>query len=239
VAASREAPEGPRPFTPAESRAVFQAEREGLPFLVYRDPSGEQRLFRLPLDHGEFTIGRNPDVDLYLGWDGEVSGLHAQLEPVAGEYVIVDDGLSRNGSYVNGQRVHGRRRLRDGDMLRCGQTVVLFRHRQATRDVTRVAPEAPTPTAVSAQQRKVLVALCRPFKDGTAFATPPTNQQIADQLLLSVGAVKLHLRALFDKFDVADLPQNKKRLALARRALDSGLVTEQELSRLGGERSEG
>ena len=227
---SPEVPEGPRPVTPAESRAIFHAELEGLPFLVYRDPDGKQRLLRLLPERGELAIGRNPAAGLCLGWDDEVSGLHAQLEPVAGEYAIVDDGLSRNGSYVNGKRVHGRRRLRDGDMLRFGRTVLLLRHpKGATRDVTRATPEALTAADVSAQQRKVLIELCRPFKDGTEFATPPTNQEIAYQLFLSLDAVKLHLRALFDKFDVADLPQNKKRLALVRRALQSGLVSERDL----------
>jgi DNA-binding NarL/FixJ family response regulator len=75
----------------------------------------------------------------------------------------------------------------------------------------------------------VLVALCRPFKEGAAFATPATNQQIADELTLSVDAVKTHLRALFEKFGVESLPQNQKRVALVERALQSGLVSEREL----------
>jgi pSer/pThr/pTyr-binding forkhead associated (FHA) protein len=229
VSSFREAPEGPRPSTPDESRALFHAEVEGLPFLVYRDGEGQQRLLRLPPDQDELTIGRNAAAGLCLGWDEEVSALHAQLERVAGEYVIVDDGLSRNGSHLNGERVHGRRRLRDGDMLRLGRTVVLFRHPKATSHATRVTPEALTAAALSGQQRKVLIALCRPFKEGRAFATPATNQQIGEELFLSVDTVKLHLRALFDKFDVAGLPQNKKRLALVRRALDSGLVSERDL----------
>lgn len=221
--------EGPRPVTPAESRAVFHAERDGLPFLVYRDLDGAQQLLRLPPERATLAIGRNSAADVCLGWDDEVSGLHAQLEQAAGEYALVDDGLSRNGSYVNGERVHGRRRLRDSDMLRFGRTVVLFRSPEpAARDVTRAAEKGLTPADLSAQQRKVLVALCRPFRDGIMFATPPTNQQIADELFLSVDAVKFHLRALFEKFDVGDLPQNKKRLALVGRALQSGLVSERE-----------
>jgi pSer/pThr/pTyr-binding forkhead associated (FHA) protein len=220
--------EGPRPVTTAESRAVFQAERDGLPFLVFRDLDGEQQLLRLLPERATLAIGRNPAADVCLGWDDEVSGLHAQLEQAAGEYALVDDGLSRNGSFVNGERVHGRRRLRDGDMLRLGRTVVLFRNPEtAARDVTRFAEKVLTSAELSAQQRKVLVALCRPFRDGSVFATPPTNQQIADELFLSVDAVKVHLRALFQKFDVGDLPQNQKRLALVQRALQSGLVSEQ------------
>jgi hypothetical protein len=221
--------EGPHPLTTAESRAVFHAEREGLPFLVYRDLGGEQQLLRLPPERASLAIGRNPAADVCLGWDDEVSGLHAQLEQVAGEYALVDDGLSRNGSFVNGERVQGRRRLHDGDMLRFGRTVLLFRlPGTAGRDVTRVAEKVLTSAELSSQQRKVLLALCRPFRAGGLFATPPTNRQIADELFLSVDAVKLHLRALFEKFEVGDLPQNQKRLALVQRALQSGLVSERE-----------
>jgi pSer/pThr/pTyr-binding forkhead associated (FHA) protein len=37
-----------------------------------------------------------------------VSRLHAKLERIGGAWTIVDDGLSRNGTFVNGQRVIGR-----------------------------------------------------------------------------------------------------------------------------------
>jgi DNA-binding CsgD family transcriptional regulator len=82
---------------------------------------------------------------------------------------------------------------------------------------------------VSPAQKRVLIALCRPFKDSAAFATPATNQQIADELTLSVEAVKTHLRALFEKFGVTELPQNQKRVGLVERALQSGLVAERDL----------
>ena len=52
-----------------------------------------------------------------------------------------------------------------------------------------------------------------------------TNQQIAAEVFLSVDRVKAHLRILFEKFGVTELPQNRKRLELVQRALLSGLVT--------------
>jgi FHA domain-containing protein len=222
-------PEGPRPVTTAESRAVFHAEREGLPFLVYRDLEGAQQLLPLPHEHSTLAIGRNSAADVCLAWDDEVSGLHAQLEQSAGEYALVDDGLSRNGSYVNGERVQGRRRLRDGDMLRFGRTVVLFRNPGTSRDVTRVAENVVDLLGTLSSTARVRpCAAAAPSERAACFATPPTNLQIAAELFLSVDAVKLHLRALFEKFDVGDLPQNKKRLALVQRALQSGLVSERE-----------
>ena len=42
---------------------------------------------------------------------------------------------------------------------------------------------------------------------------------------LSVDAVKAHLRGLFERFGLEDLPQNQKRGRLAATALVSGLVT--------------
>jgi len=75
----------------------------------------------------------------------------------------------------------------------------------------------------------VLIALCRPYKDELAYATPATNQQIADELFLSVDAVKTHLRALFHKLGIDHLPQNQKRARLVEMALRYGLVSAHDL----------
>jgi hypothetical protein len=215
----------PRPITPVELQAVIHAERRDESFLMYRDAEG--RLQTLGLS-GEFTVGRNLEATLSIHWDDQVSGLHAELKQLGGELTLVDDGLSRNGSYVNGERVHGRRRLRDGDRLQFGRTVVLVRrptdgeHRPTAVAINAVSP----PTDLSARQREVLTALCRPLMGSNPFAAPASNRQIAEELFLSVPAVKLHLCALFDKFGVEDLPQNEKRLALVGRARASGVIAE-------------
>ncbi len=94
---------------------------------------------------------------------------------------------------------------------------------------TDVASDPPRATDLSPAQRRVLVALCRPFKDASGHGIPATNQQIADELVVSVDAVKANLRALFDRFEVGDLPQNAKRARLVELALKSGAVTLREL----------
>ncbi|MET0127292.1 MAG: FHA domain-containing protein [Solirubrobacterales bacterium] len=220
---------GPRARSAPELKAQIEAERLGRPFLVYRDGDDEQRLLVIEEGVEALWVGRSDSADLNLGWDGEVSSLHAQLELVGLECTVVDDGLSRNGSFVNGERVSGRRRLRDGDMLRFGATGVIYRAPAGSASETVLSGDALTAAGVSPAQKRVLVALCRPFKDGSAFATPATNGKIGEELHLSVDAVKTHLRALFEKFGVEDLPQNQKRVALVERALQSGLVTEREL----------
>src|SRR5258708_3455334 len=96
------------------------------PFLVYRDGGGHEHLVPLEADHPRLTIGRGSTTDVWLDWDGEASRLHAPLERYGADWTAVDDGLSRNGTYVNGERVSGRRRLDDGDVVRCGTTELLF-----------------------------------------------------------------------------------------------------------------
>ena len=123
-----DAPQGPKAVTAAELKAQIETERLGRPFVVYRDASGEQAIVALPTNAMGIWIGRSPSADVHLAWDAEVSSLHAQVEVVRDECTLVDEGISRNGSFVNGERVSGRRLLRDGDMIRVGQTLVLFRN---------------------------------------------------------------------------------------------------------------
>jgi pSer/pThr/pTyr-binding forkhead associated (FHA) protein len=225
-----DAPQGPKAVTAVELKAQVEAERLGRPFVVYRDQAGEQAIVPIAADATQLWIGRSPSADVHLEWDGEVSSLHAQVEAVRDECTLVDEGLSTNGSFVNGERIGGRRHLRDGDTIRVGQTLILFRNpASAAAESTALSGDALTAAGVSPGQRRVLVALCRPYKEGAAFATPATNQQIADELTLSVDAVKTHLRALFEKFGVESLPQNRKRVALVERALQTGLITERDL----------
>jgi pSer/pThr/pTyr-binding forkhead associated (FHA) protein len=213
-----------------ELKAQIEAERGGRPFLVFRDGEGAQRIVVVEAGTSELWVGRGGSADLRLDWDEEVSALHAQIEVVRDECTLLNDGLSRNGSFVGEQRVDGRRRLRDGDVLRFGRTAVLFRRPgEDAPEATVAASEVPAAATVSPGQRRVLLALCRPYKESAAFATPATNQAIAEELHLSVDAVKTHMRALFEKLGVEDLPQNRKRAALVERALQSGIVTRREL----------
>lgn len=224
---------GGRQTSAPELKAQIEAERGGRPFLVYRDGAEEQQILVIEQGTLEVWVGRGEAAGLRLDWDSEVSTLHAQIEVVGEECTLLDDGLSRNGSFVGAERVHGRRLLRDGEVLRFGQTTVLYRRPgeagEGGPEATVVASEIAAAAAISPGQKRVLVALCRPFKDGATFATPPTNQAIADELQLSVDAVKTHMRALFEKLGLEDLPQNQKRVALVERALQSGAISPRDL----------
>lgn len=210
--------------TPAELKERIAAERRGPPFLLYRDGDGVQRIHDLGEAPERLTVGRSAESGLALTWDGEVSRVHASLERVGGEWTFVDDGRSHNGSFIDGERVLGRRRLRDGDAISLGRTVVVFRSPAGRESLRTATSQQRAVPRISEAQLRVLTALCRPYAD-SAFAVPPSNRQIAGELVIGVETVKSHMRALFDAFALGDLPQHQKRAALAQRALETGVVS--------------
>ncbi len=218
--------------SPRELKALIEAEREGVAFVHWRDGSGEQRILILAGERSRVTIGRREQSDVPLTWDPEVSRAHALLEPVGAEWTLVDDGLSRNGSFVNGSRVRGRHRLHNRDRMCFGNTYVVYHEPTAAEgsDSTARAPGAPASVHLTEMQRKILIGLCRPMIASasatlaSASATPATNPQIAAELFLSVDAVKAHLRILFERFGLGELPQNEKRSRLVSIVLSSGVL---------------
>jgi predicted component of type VI protein secretion system len=223
-------PASPHAASAAELKAQIEAERDGLPFLIYRDGDGKHRLHVLADTSERVTLGRRTSADVPLPWDDEVSRLHAELVRSGRDWSLSDDGLSLNGSFVNGEPLRGRRRLQDGDAVRVGGTVLVFRNpRDGESRATAPSAELRTVVSLTPAQKRVLVSLCRPFKESAMFATPPTNDHIAGELYLSVDAVKKHLRGLYEKFGVEHLPQNEKRARLVERAFAGGFISEREL----------
>jgi len=215
----------------SELKDQLAAERRGVPFIAFRDADGQRRLVALPETAGRLTLGRAATCDVWLDWDAEVSGVHAELDRIGDDWVVADDGLSRNGTFLNDERVSGRRRLRDGDRIRAGRTLVTFRDPTPSGpEATAVAADTPVAPQLSPAQRRVLVALCRPLAAGGRFAAPASNADIGAELFLTVAAVRTHLRALFERFEVEDLPHHRKRLRLAERALETGAVRLDELA---------
>lgn len=211
----------PHAATATELQAVLAAERSERAFLVHRDQTGTLQIVTLET---AATIGRRETNDVALPWDDEVSRVHCQIEHVGGYWAVSDEGLSRNGTFVNEERIAGRRRLHDGEVVRVGATRLLFRAPadDAGRTVTTAQPTAHPP--LTDRQRAILAALARPFTEAQGLATPATNKQIADELHLGVDAVKGHLRVLYQRYGLDELPQQAKRVQLAQQALEAGLV---------------
>jgi pSer/pThr/pTyr-binding forkhead associated (FHA) protein len=209
-------------------KARLEAERAGEPFLVYRDDSRRQQLCTLSGFSRPVGIGRDNKLAVALMWDPEVSRAHARMEQVGDTWMIEDDS-SKNGSFINGERLLGRHRLEDGDTIKVGTTPIVFRNpRENSEQSTARAGSAPNRSNLTARQLKVLTALCRPYRGDAADAFPATNEDIAKELVLGVDSVKSHLKKLYEKFQIQDLAQNKKRARLAALALEHGLVSERD-----------
>jgi pSer/pThr/pTyr-binding forkhead associated (FHA) protein len=71
------------------------------------------------------TIGRADDNVVVLDGDDYASAHHARIESGLDGTWLIDLG-STNGTYVNAERVEGRRKLRSGDLVQVGDTELRF-----------------------------------------------------------------------------------------------------------------
>ena len=215
--------------TAEEQAAREAAEQLGERFLVYRDEDGRQVIHTLGGNHPTVTIGRRDEADIAIPWDPELSRLHAELTLRAGEWTITDDGLSQNGTWVNGLRLAGRRRLADGDVVRVGQTEIAFYDPvPIATGPTLVPGELSATPRFSEQQQRVLTALCRPlFADGEGI-NPASDAEIAEATGISVDAVQVELDHLGRALGLEEMPVADQRAEIALLAMRSGLVNADE-----------
>jgi pSer/pThr/pTyr-binding forkhead associated (FHA) protein len=215
--------------TPEDLEARRDAEKSGSPFLLLRDDTGVQRIIALNEGAGSVTVGRRPEADVPLAWDPEVSRLHAELEFKAGEWTLCDDGFSQNGTYVNGLRIHGRRRLVDGDLVRIGQTSIAFCDPGLSGLGVTLAPgELGVAPKFSEQQQRILRALCRPLMGDGEGVKPMPDPDIAAATGIPEEIVSTELDHLGRAFGLQDMPASDRRAEIALLALRSGLVRADE-----------
>ena len=211
--------------TPEDLEARRAAEQDGRPFLVMRDDGGAQRIVGLDDSAGSLTMGRRNEADVPLSWDPEVSRLHAEFEFKAGEWTLCDDGFSQNGTYVNGLRIHGRRRLMDGDLVRIGQTTLAYCDPGIGGLGVTLAPgELGTAPKFSEQQQRILRGLCRPLMGDGEGITPASDAEIAAATGVPEDIVTTELDHLGRSFGLQDMPPADRRAEIALLALRSGLV---------------
>jgi pSer/pThr/pTyr-binding forkhead associated (FHA) protein len=97
----------------------------------------------LVISRASFLIGRDPSCQLKASSD-EVSRRHCLLV-VDGEQVVVHDLESRNGTWVNDQRINGQAELKHKDCLRVGPLSFIV---AIEREEKKPAPAEPKPAAV-------------------------------------------------------------------------------------------
>ena len=169
------------------------------------------------LDAERLTFGTLESNDVVVEGDG-VSRVHAAIEQFGDAWCVRDLG-SRNGTFVNGDRIIGEHALHSGDEILLGRLRLSF-HAPARGNRTAAIAEAPPLTP---REHDVLVALCRPLLAGDAFTEPASIRAIAAELVVSDAAVKQHLSRLYVKFDV-DANTERRRVGLANAAVARGAV---------------
>jgi len=174
---------------------------------------------QLPLQPEVTTVGRGKHVDVRLA-DPSVSLLHAEIVR-RGPYVyIMDLGLSRNGTRVNGRLV-ARRVLADGDAITFGSARcrVLGIGADEIVDAEHLRLAAPELTR---RELDVIASLCRPAMSEDAFVTPATAREIAADLVVTEAAVKQHLLRLYTKLRIVE--GTNRRIRLANEVIALGLA---------------
>jgi pSer/pThr/pTyr-binding forkhead associated (FHA) protein len=102
----------------------------------------------VPVD-GTVIVGRGRDADLVLA-DELVSRRHARVT-VSGPGAQVEDLGSRNGTFLNGEGLHGPTRLEPGDQLQLGVTLVELRSARQIAERPSAVHPVPPPLAVPAR----------------------------------------------------------------------------------------
>jgi hypothetical protein len=108
-------------MAPLSAHAVAPADGR----LVVQESSVLEEGDVFELDSAPITVGRGGQNDVALEGDEFASSRHVRFEP-RGDGVWVQDLGSTNGTYVNGIRIGGARRLAPGDVVRVGETDLRF-----------------------------------------------------------------------------------------------------------------
>jgi signal transduction histidine kinase len=134
--------------------------------------------------------------------DSTVSRRHAELTPSDGAWWITDL-KSTHGTLVNGQRLAARTALRDGDQIRCGQTIYAFH-----------GPGGPAGQTSSAGS---LAMGSGPSNSGASIhADPERLRAIGETVATLSHSVKNILQGLRSGADAVELALGKGDLGMAR-----------------------
>lgn len=170
--------------------------------ILLRDGSVIER----DLSSSENRIGKGPQNNIILA-DASVSSVHAVISYTDDSFVLSDMG-SRNGTYVNDERIVAPRKLQHGDLIKMGHCTITFRLKQAetTLSVPRTVlldnspppPPAPPPTPkpIPVNEESLAAAL---------VASGLVAQSVIDRLLANGETGRRLSRALIQEKLVTEI----------------------------------
>ena len=106
---------------PAKSRKPPKGRGGRAARLVILEPK-HRRGMAVAID-GEITLGRDDGCTITIQDDSYVSTLHLRIYDYDGQPMVEDLG-STNGTFHNGNRLHGSKLLQPGDRIQVGTTVI-------------------------------------------------------------------------------------------------------------------
>lgn len=211
------------PYTTHEFRVEDAARATGSAYLRFRD---DKTFHAVALDPTSAVvyIGRDGDCAVRITNDVRVSRRHARLIFGAGRWSI-QDGPSRNGTFLADERTVGEQILVDGALITVGRTLLSF-HMPVATVVTTFA-ELPSTQRLhpTATQRKVLIELARSaFERPGEIPVVPTNAAIARRLGYADATIR---DAVSDLYRQAGLTRgaSDQRSELVRLAIRERTVT--------------
>jgi len=181
----------------------------------------------IALDEPSYFIGSDPESTSITLDDPQVSRVHAALDSIGSVWFVRDLG-SRNGTFLNHDRVTGQHRLRHNDCIRIGQVELRYLDgKELLRpSTTPIDDDCPPLTRM---ERAVLVELCRPILCHDIIREAAEVNQIAQCLFIGRNAVQAHLTNMYDKFELHKHEGASRRKLLAATAIERGCITRRDV----------
>lgn len=147
--------------------------------LVIEDDAGTRTV--VPFTAEDLTLGRAAEGVAWRLPDRNVSRRHARFTRASGA-VYVEDLGSLTGTWLNGERITGRRRVRPGDLVEIGDYDLVV----APEGQEAAGPDAPPPLPASPEQ-----AQGAPQPAATPAAAPAAARPVRLGRLALLGALAL------------------------------------------------
>lgn len=151
-----------------------------LKFTLFEAEKGPRTIWSDLAPGEKLMVGRGQNVQLWIN-DKNISREHCEITYEDGNVLVADKG-SRNGTYINGQRIAQKTALKDGDDIRLASTSHFEFNFLKPGEIVGAPEEAPNTSAPAG------VASEQPIK--ISQMAPPQNVDLSQTLKLKMAPTK-------------------------------------------------